>query len=367
VRLAVVDALSAIWTAIKTTLERCVAGIIGFVGQFVEAGKAIVKGAEQGVWDAANALLNAVVDAMRRALEAAKRALGIGSPSREFAKGVGLPIMQGVGVGIDDGALAVEQTLAGRMKELLGVALTGAGDIVSGIGDVFAGIDLPGLGLGFGGGGLPPDLKALVDKVPSLLGLAKDLNLVGGDISMMDMGAGPWLDSIGVSWDQVKQIADWVKNGMPGDLGAGIGDLFGGVGDASAKMLEEIKTTLGEMRDLMKEMLAQMRDEWAYRFDDMLQIQMTRMGQMRDRFAGIGREMADIAAWTGGKINEGIGAGGWGAGGVIAAPAPRYAAMPAPIASQREGGATVNINATVNNAEDAELMARRVAVLLQTR
>lgn len=365
VRLAVVDALSAIWTAIKTTLERCVQGIIGFVGQFVEAGKAIVKGAEQGVWDAANALLNAVVDAMRRALEAAKRALGIGSPSREFARGVGEPIMQGVGVGIDDGAPAVEQTLAGRMKDLLGVALTGAGEIAAGVGDIFDGIDLPGLG--FGGGGLSKELKALVDKVPSLVGLAKDLNLVGGDISMMDMGAGPWLDSIGVSWDQVKQIADWVKNGMPGDLGAGIGDLFGGVGDASAKMLEEIKTTLGEMRDLMKEMLAQMRDEWAYRFDDMLQIQMTRMAQMRDRFAGIGREMADIAAWTGGKINEGIGAGGWGAGGVIAAPAPRYAAMPAPIASQREGGATVNINATVNNAEDAELMARRVAVLLQTR
>jgi phage-related protein len=90
---------------------------------------------EQGVWDAANALLNSVVDAMRRALEAAKRALGIGSPSKEFAKGVGKPIMQGVEVGIDDGAGGVDDTLGKRLRDLLGTAETGSAGMAQAIGD----------------------------------------------------------------------------------------------------------------------------------------------------------------------------------------------------------------------------------------
>jgi len=258
VRLAVVDALNAIWTAIRTTLERCVQGIIGFVGQFVEAGKAIVRGAEQGVWDAANALLNAVVDAMRRALEAAKRALGIGSPSKEFAQGVGEPIMQGVGVGIDDGAGGVDDTLSKRLRDLLGTAETSSAGIAMAIGDT---------------------------------------------------------------------------------------------------ILERVKTAIEQMREMMRSFLSELRGMFVSEF-----------GALRAEFEDFSMSLIDLADYTGKKLGEGMRPPGWDAP-TPYTPAPVYsrAGYPTPNPSQGEGGITVKIDAVINSDVDIELMARRVATVLQAR
>lgn len=258
VRLAVVDALNAIWAAIRTTLEQCVQGIRGFVGQFVEAGKAIVRGAEQGVWDAANALLNSVVDAMRRALEAAKRALGIGSPSKEFAKGVGKPIMQGVEVGIDDGAGGVDDTLGKRLRDLLGTAETGSAGMAQAIGDT---------------------------------------------------------------------------------------------------LLERVKAAIEQMREMMRNFLGELRGMFVSEF-----------GALRAEFEDFSMSLIDLADYTGKKLGEGMRPPGWDVP-TPYTPAPVYgrAGYPTPNPSQGEGGITVKIDAVINSDVDIELMARRVATVLQTR
>ena len=257
VRLAVVDALNAIWAAIRTTLEQCVQGIRGFVGQFVEAGKAIVRGAEQGVWDAANALLNSVVDAMRRALEAAKRALGIGSPSKEFAKGVGKPIMQGVEVGIDDGAGGVDDTLGKRLRDLLGTAETGSAGMAQAIGDT---------------------------------------------------------------------------------------------------LLERVKAAIEQMREMMRNFLGELRGMFVSEF-----------GALRAEFEDFSMSLIDLADYTGKKLGEGMRPPGWDVP-TPYTPAPVYsrAGYPTPNPSQGEGGITVKIDAVINSDVDIELMARRVATVLQT-
>jgi phage-related protein len=69
-----------------------------------ELGSSVMSGIVRGVSSGVGALVSAVTSAAKRALDAAKRALGIQSPSSVFAAGVGLPIAQGMAQGIMAGA-----------------------------------------------------------------------------------------------------------------------------------------------------------------------------------------------------------------------------------------------------------------------
>ncbi len=64
-------------------------------------GKNIIEGIKSGVISAAKGLANAAAKAAKDALNAAKNALGIGSPSKVAAEQIGVPFIEGIGVGVE--------------------------------------------------------------------------------------------------------------------------------------------------------------------------------------------------------------------------------------------------------------------------
>jgi phage-related minor tail protein len=88
--------------------------LLGLVGDTPGIGRDIINGLINGVRGAATALLNAVRGVVTGALDAAKQALGIQSPSQEFADEVGEPIV----AGIAQGMLENIQILLGAAQEL---------------------------------------------------------------------------------------------------------------------------------------------------------------------------------------------------------------------------------------------------------
>ena len=73
-----------------------------FSVDWLSVGSQIIEGVCQGIWDAGAALFDALRSLARSALDAAKKALGIGSPSKLFADEVGHWLPAGMAVGIED-------------------------------------------------------------------------------------------------------------------------------------------------------------------------------------------------------------------------------------------------------------------------
>lgn len=84
----------------------------GFVNDAHGLGRAIIDGIAGGVAGGVGALVGAVSAAAQRALNEAKRALGVRSPSRVFAEAVGLPIAQGMALGVMQGAPLVAEAVS---------------------------------------------------------------------------------------------------------------------------------------------------------------------------------------------------------------------------------------------------------------
>lgn len=89
-----------------------------FLNAARSVGKAIVDGIASGIRNGASAIVNAARDAAQGALDAAKRLLGIKSPSRAAAAQVGLPFAQGIAAGI--------VTNRSLVSNAIGEALSGA-------------------------------------------------------------------------------------------------------------------------------------------------------------------------------------------------------------------------------------------------
>ena len=79
-------------------------GLAGLPGQMVSIGKNIISGIVRGVTSGASALFNAMKNIASKAVNAAKSALKIKSPSRVFANEVGKYIPQGITLGIEANA-----------------------------------------------------------------------------------------------------------------------------------------------------------------------------------------------------------------------------------------------------------------------
>jgi len=104
---AVADTLAALMTAIAPA---------------VNIGRNIIDGLIRGVQSGVGALVSAVTNAATAALNAAKKALGISSPSAVFAAQIGLPMAQGMAVGLQQGAPLVAQSA----QNTAGAAVAGA-------------------------------------------------------------------------------------------------------------------------------------------------------------------------------------------------------------------------------------------------
>lgn len=91
--------ITALWEIIKLMVATIVDIVKGI--DWKGLGRSIINGIKNGVMSAAKALAQAVANAAKAALDAAKRALGIGSPSKLAAEQIGVPFVQGISQGID--------------------------------------------------------------------------------------------------------------------------------------------------------------------------------------------------------------------------------------------------------------------------
>jgi phage-related protein len=100
----------------------------------IELGKGIISGIVTAIEDGAGAIWNALKNAVGGAMGSLKHLLGISSPSTVFAKEVGEPIAQGIGVGIANAA----GSATGALGNLMG-GLTGTGANASSLAGIGAG------------------------------------------------------------------------------------------------------------------------------------------------------------------------------------------------------------------------------------
>ncbi|WP_395318871.1 phage tail tape measure protein [Fructilactobacillus frigidiflavus] len=82
--------------------------IKGFVSSFGSVGRNIASGVARGIAAGASSVISAAANIAKSALNAAKSALGIHSPSRVMKKQVGFFISEGMALGITDNISAVE-------------------------------------------------------------------------------------------------------------------------------------------------------------------------------------------------------------------------------------------------------------------
>lgn len=101
----------------KEIIEAAKASILDFKQKFVTVGKNIIQGVAEGITKGIKAITSAAKDAAHRALNAAKSALGIHSPSKVFANEVGKWIPAGMAEGIA-GNLKVVKNAMNDMTEL---------------------------------------------------------------------------------------------------------------------------------------------------------------------------------------------------------------------------------------------------------
>lgn len=95
-------------------------GVRALPSLMVSVGSDIVQGLWNGISAGWSWLTNKVADLAQSLLQAAKNALDIGSPSREFRDEVGRWIMPGIGEGIDKSMPETLQNLKARAGELVG-------------------------------------------------------------------------------------------------------------------------------------------------------------------------------------------------------------------------------------------------------
>lgn len=94
----------------------------GFSGGWYSLGYQISSGIAAGVQGGGGLITSAAVSAAYSALSAAKRALGVRSPSRVFRDQVGYPISAGIAQGVEAGTPAVQGALRRQSMALLDTA-----------------------------------------------------------------------------------------------------------------------------------------------------------------------------------------------------------------------------------------------------
>ena len=87
---------------------------------WTEVGEAIVRGIANGIRNGAGWIADAARDAARDALNAAKRLLGIRSPSKVAAEQIGEPFAQGIGRGITNEMSRMGTSLSASMGGMVG-------------------------------------------------------------------------------------------------------------------------------------------------------------------------------------------------------------------------------------------------------
>lgn len=98
---------------------------------FSDVGKQIVEGIKSGITSGWKALTDLVQEKAKSLLSAAKKTLGIKSPSREFANEVGQWIPAGVAMGIDNAAHLMNEAIDDALESTIPDALTVTNSVIA--------------------------------------------------------------------------------------------------------------------------------------------------------------------------------------------------------------------------------------------
>lgn len=123
-----------VFTAIKTVRDAIESAKLGFasLAQTIAAidlgqmGRDMMKGLADGITSGAGAVVDAMKNAATGAVNSAKKALGIASPSRVLAEQVGVHIPGGIAMGVDDASGEVEAATQAAVDATTSVAPSGA-------------------------------------------------------------------------------------------------------------------------------------------------------------------------------------------------------------------------------------------------
>jgi len=129
IRVAIINPVTSAWhditslfgrieQAVKSKLQAAYNDAKAVAGKFADIGEAIIMGIVHGVTGAAGKIGDAVKTAANNALTAAKKFLGINSPSKLFADEVGKSIPEGVAYGVDQHAHLAHAAVAGLADDL---------------------------------------------------------------------------------------------------------------------------------------------------------------------------------------------------------------------------------------------------------
>lgn len=123
--------ISAGWAQIKSIMSAGVGAITAIAGQMAAAalslGKSIVSGIISGVGSMGSALSDKLKSMAKGALDAAKGALGIKSPSTVMAAQVGVPIVEGIAKGIQSSTPKATAAMADMAGKLVGLVTNATG------------------------------------------------------------------------------------------------------------------------------------------------------------------------------------------------------------------------------------------------
>lgn len=97
---SVISGFSNAVSQVQGGMQRAYSTIVGFVGQFASAGMDLMRGLVQGIMNGMSWVVNAAKNVAQSAVNAAKSALGIHSPSRVF-KAIGGYTMAGMHLGMN--------------------------------------------------------------------------------------------------------------------------------------------------------------------------------------------------------------------------------------------------------------------------
>lgn len=103
----VVSGFTRVLNAVRNGMQQALSAIRGFFGHFAEVGSYLMQGLANGIMKGVGWVVKAAKGVAERAVNAAKSALGIASPSKVF-RGIGEYVSQGLGIGImKDGNRAI--------------------------------------------------------------------------------------------------------------------------------------------------------------------------------------------------------------------------------------------------------------------
>lgn len=129
-----IPALVEAWPGFLESLSGLIETAKGWLSDKASAlGTALIAGVKAGIAAGAKLITDAIVGALTDALAAAKRAIGISSPSRVFADEVGTPIVQGIAQGFTSGMPRLLNTITTGVGATVGAAVN---SIQSGSGGV---------------------------------------------------------------------------------------------------------------------------------------------------------------------------------------------------------------------------------------